>query len=94
MELKVAFTEFRSESADREVRYIRKVQSLTTKVNNLEETIQKLKDCAKATENRLMAKVASLQSKLDRTDTTRNMKKKNENDGTGKRSMSKYWWPV
>lgn len=76
MELKVAFTEFRSESADREVRYIRKVQSLTTKVDNLEETILKLKDCAKATENRLMAKVASLQSKLDRPDATRNMKKK------------------
>ena len=77
MELKVAFIEFRSESADREVRYIRKkVQSLTTKVDNLEETILKLKDCAKATENRLMAKVASLQSKLDRPDTTRNMKKK------------------
>ena len=76
MELKVAFTEFRSESADREVRYIRKVQSLTTKVDNFEGRILKLKDCAKATENPLMAKVASLQSKLDRPDTTRNMKKK------------------
>ena len=72
----MAFIEFHSESADREVLYIGKVQSLSTKVDNLEETILKLKDCAKASENRLIAKVACLQSKLDHADTIRNMNKK------------------
>ena len=63
-ELKSSFAEFRAESNDREVRYTRLVSSLTSRVHDLEETIdemkRELKDDAQQSENRISAALAKI----------------------------------
>ena len=50
--------------ADREVRYLRKIERLTSKVEELEETLAKASSDAKQAEQRLLNKVALLNSRL------------------------------
>ena len=63
-ELRSSFADFRAESNDREVRYTRLVSSLTSRVHDLENTIdemkRELKDDAQQSENRISAALAKI----------------------------------
>ena len=62
--LLASFADLRADMADREVRYLRKIERLTSKVEELEETLAKASSDAKQAEQRLLNKVALLNSRL------------------------------
>ena len=74
-ELKSSFADFRAESNYREVRYTRLVSSLTSRVHELEDTIdemkRELKDDAQQRENRKSAALAKIKPTSPRTSTMR-----------------------
>ena len=62
--LLASFADLRADMADRGVRYLRKIGRLTSEVEELEETLAKASSDAKQAEQRLLNKVALLNSHL------------------------------
>ena len=62
--LLASFADLQADMADMDVRNLRKIERLTSKVEELEETLAKASSDAKQAEQRLLNKVALLNSHL------------------------------
>ncbi len=66
-DLQKSFAQFVTESTDREVRYIRKLNELTTKVHFLESSLQTVRQEASQAEQRLLKKLGDVTSRIGNT---------------------------